>query len=65
MTKTRSKIKPIINKSEIARRLQLTPQYVGQLLNPNDKKRKNPDRLKAIGDLIHSELHLYKKGKAA
>lgn len=62
MKKTRSKIKPIINKSEIARRLNLTPQYVGQLLNG---KRHNQERIREIESVIHNELHNFKRGKAA
>lgn len=64
MPKSRSKIKPIINKAEVARRLGLTRQYVGQLLNPKNK-RKNPKRLSEISKLIHEELHELKRSRAA
>lgn len=53
MAKRGNKIKSIINKSEIARRLGLSPQYVGQLLNG---KRKSAKRLQQINDLIKSAL---------
>jgi hypothetical protein len=64
MKKTHTKIKPIINYSEIGRRLGITPQYVGQLLDPKNK-RKNPERIKSIRDLVHNELQNFKHGKAA
>ncbi|KAB2967546.1 helix-turn-helix domain-containing protein [Zoogloea sp.] len=60
--KTPLKIKPIINKSEIARRIGITPQYVGQLLNG---KRHNAERIQQIERVIHSELRNFKRGKAA
>lgn len=62
MTKTRRKIKSIINKAEIARRLGFTRQYVGQLLNG---KRHNADRIREIEAVIHGELRNFKRGRAA
>ncbi len=56
MRKRHPKIKSIINKSEIARRLKLTPQYVGQLLSG---KRTNAMRLKQISEVVNSELHRF------
>jgi transcriptional regulator with XRE-family HTH domain len=62
MKKSSSKIKPIINKAEIGRRIGISRQYVGQLLNG---KRHNVDRIREIETVIHKELHLYKRTKAA
>lgn len=60
--KSKLKIKPIVNKAEIARRLGLSRQYVGQLLNG---RRHNAERIQEIERVIHSELHNFKRGKAA
>jgi DNA-binding transcriptional regulator YdaS (Cro superfamily) len=62
MTKSKHKIKPIVNKAEIARRIGLSKQYVGQLLNG---KRHNAARIREIESVIHSELHNFKRTKAA
>ncbi len=60
--KVKHKIKPIVNNAEIARRLGITRQYVGQLLNG---KRHNAERIRDIEALIHGELRNFKRGKAA
>ncbi|NUN68860.1 MAG: helix-turn-helix domain-containing protein [Bacteroidetes bacterium] len=60
--KSKNKIKPIVNNAEIARRLGITRQYVGQLLNG---KRHNAERIRDIEALIHGELRNFKRGKAA
>lgn len=64
MMKKSRKNKTIINYAEVGRRLGITRQYVGQLLNPKNK-RKNPARLKAIHDLVNNELHHFNQTKAA
>jgi transcriptional regulator with XRE-family HTH domain len=64
MAKKPTKIKrsAIINKSEIARLLNLTPQYIGQLMNG---KRHTDERIEQIHKVIQKELKYLSTNKAA
>jgi len=53
MNKSLSKIKPIINQAEVARRLGISPSYVCYLWSG---KRTNAGRLAQIRHLIATEL---------
>lgn len=57
MPKTHKKTKPIINKSEVARRMGVSSMYVGLLLTG---KRGNAERLRQIEEIVHSELRNFK-----
>lgn len=56
------KNRKLINKTEVARLYEKTygrpisPQYIGMLLNPDRKDKKNPDRLREIEDIIDKAL---------
>ena len=53
MAKDLTKIKPIINATEVARRLKLSQSYISRLLA---NKRKNIRRQQQIRELITAEL---------
>lgn len=53
MAKRLRKIKRIVNQSEIARRMNLTPQYIGMLMAG---KRKNARRIGQIHAILLKEI---------
>lgn len=61
MAKTMKKIKRIVNQSELARRIGVTPQYIGMLMSG---KRTNRKRIAQIQEILSRELNGI-RGKAA
>jgi len=61
MTKNFAKIKPMVNQSEIARRLHVDKSYVGLLFSG---KRKSKKRIEQIRKMLLKELDVLKSKPA-